>query len=197
MPQMEMEESRWLPPRGTECSRGGMIVVFFLGFLAALIQAGSVGHENNLHIREAWAGIERGTAWLWNNCANDSATMPPSFYPQKMKNLPRLNCPQLLCHFMCSTRLTCHKTGWSRKPEISFWPLRFRVEVERQVTNTRFTRETVTSASFPPVVPPPLEVFHRTFYKQTGSEVPQQAFLFLTLWLTWNINSFRQSPANI
>lgn len=39
------------------------------------------------------------------------------------------------------------------------------MEVEWQVTNAVFTRETVTSASFCQVVPPPLEFFQHTFYE--------------------------------
>lgn len=60
-------------------------------------------------------------------------------------------------------KLTFRNAGRSGKPERSFRLLRLRVEVEWQVTNTVFTRGTVTSASFFQVVPPPLEVFQHTF----------------------------------
>lgn len=160
-------ESNRLLPRWSECSWGGMIVVFriFGGSNPGRIgrSQGKSPHQGRLSRDRTWNVVAMKQLW-----SHHSAQFPP---PKDEKNLPSLNFPQLLCHLLCVLqgwpviKLTFRAAGWSGKPEISFWLLRFRVEVEWQVTNTIFTWETVTSASFSPVVPPPFEVFQLTFYK--------------------------------
>lgn len=105
-----------------------------------------------------------------------------------MKNLPRLNFSQLLCHFMSSTRLTCHKTDIQEcRTERKAWKIISAAQIESGgwVAGHKHCVHSGDGDKcilFPGCSSTSWGLSTHVLWTWTSSEVPQQACLFSALW---------------